>query len=187
MGGNGGRGQDGANGTQSNSFGLSVSSVNFPLGSISATHYGCTNSEIILNQTFSQIWSFPNSSPIFLEGSNSSNSITIAYPSIGDYDVVVGSATYSLFLTIFSNRVLPTISLQPSLFCLGNNTNVQISVSNSYFEFDWKILDSSMNVLATSTSSSFTWVPTEIGIYTTQLRVKDCCGWSIPIISTVIF
>lgn len=168
----------------------------------------CRNSEIQLEKQ-SGTWSFPAGIHIVHDKRDmpagaadsswtaSSSPITVYATSSGtDYDITVGSAFYdNALITGSSQRTLPSINVSPATTVCYQPT-VTLSASGSWgtvVERQWLIYTGAdkdnpvfSSSLASPTTPPLTCGGSDSCTYTIRYREKEkCCGWSIPVFSTV--
>lgn len=174
------------NGTQIQFYGFNSNSTSFPINSISAKHFGCTNYEIILTKPpNTNPWLIPTGLEI-IEGNTSSPSIIVSSNQLGDFGISFGNENYKNFLSITTLKPLPTFIQTSRVFCFSNDRKDEITISTStnYSQYEWKIFKN-FNLIFQSTNMTLIWEPDSVGSYTVQFRGNDCCGWTIPIFSQV--
>ncbi len=158
---------------------------------------GCTNSEIIISGN-TTTWSLPgaaafenNVNSTTSAFNNSSPTATISFNSTGVFDLTSFSL-YNDVIRITSSRPLPVITVNPSVVCSGSPFSLSATTFGTEIDFEWIIFTNSAiapsDTIATSTQQipSFTLTVPVATTYNIRYRVKEqCCGWSVPVYSTV--
>ncbi|HRI26878.1 MAG TPA: hypothetical protein PK715_02370, partial [Chitinophagales bacterium] len=169
---------------------------------------GCTNSQIMLTTPFTASAFTSLDGGLIINDITSSTSsyvttsdpLAVYYTSTGRKDLVIGGNTYWDFIHITTPRTLPTIDGIPANICVGNNNLTLASTPNSpsfASAFEWTIQQTPVTGLA-APAPIFTSTVEDPGAitlpnatncpitYQIKLRVRDdCCGWSIPVYTTV--
>jgi gliding motility-associated-like protein len=171
---------------------------------------GCTNSEITLSQTVGPQadWQYPGGN---LLNSAGTGTAVVWYPTQGWYNLIKNGApygnpsvTYTEFLNIFTDRLLPGIrtyynGVPLNRVCAGEAIVVEHIPALGRFgdanttEWQWTFpggsIDAAGNPVPPSVRAQAD--PGAIyylnpGAYPIILRAKhDCCGWSRPIVDTI--
>ncbi|HXH19535.1 MAG TPA: immunoglobulin domain-containing protein [Chitinophagales bacterium] len=164
----------------------------------------CRNSDIQLGKT-TGTWTFQaglnivndkRDAPAGTASSSytTSSNLISAYTTSANatYDVTVGSTFYDDILKIGSSlRILPIIN-SPTTLCYQGTLALSATTWGTVVEHEWRIYpgDDVNNPVFTSTVASPTTPPLTCGTYpctyTIRYRQREqCCGWSVPVFSTV--
>ena len=212
-GGTGGTGGTGAAGVQTtvyiNSTALATNTTGIPStnGPVTVNHVeGCAYSEIAITKgggsfDFSSAMGSPsivmdqNPTTSSTASNGSTSPSSIYYTTTGVRNVVVGSTIYRNYIDIRLSRTLPGISVtQNSVSTSSPCRNVAVTItttgspSPTPTAYEWTIVSGTTGSTPSGGANGATTTHTfnTTGTYYIKLRVKsDCCGWSIPIYSTV--
>lgn len=169
---------------------------------------GCTNSYISLSKgALSGIWSSYGAGGVIVKDITSalssfntaSNPVSAYYTSTGWKDITTITDTRARLLYVKTTRTLPAIGALSSPICKDGNINLSCTPNNPYnnSNFEWTIQATPVTGLSTPipvyTSSvedpglvSLANASGSDIVYQVKLRVQDqCCGWSIPVFTTV--
>ncbi len=200
-GGDGGRGQDGAQGiiipiAIGGTAVLNGLSTAIPHPTEITVNYnnfrGCTYSEIEMSK-LDGLWTLPTNGHLINDINPVTSSYSLLYDSIityfdstGTYTLGANNGDFDFFVRITDDRMLPQIIINTSPACF--DSIIYLTADLLALEYDWLLYathpDSfifSSNVPAPQLTGL------DEGTYIVTLRQRDvCCGWSIPVFSTLI-